>query len=70
MLASKMPKFNVYYIRGTLDGDRHAWVKVVDIDGKSYLLDPTNNYFGLYDDVLYKEMFKEGENKIKRIVRK
>jgi len=55
--------YKVYYVRGTLKGERHAWVKV-DINGESYLLDPTNNYFGLYKDVLLKEQLEEGENKI------
>jgi len=39
-----MPKFNDY-VRGTLEGDRHVWVKV-DIDDKIYLFDPINNLFG------------------------
>ena len=62
--------YKVYYVRGTLKDengiDRHAWLMLVDIDGKRYLLDPTNNYYGSYDDALSNMGYKEGENKIER----
>ena len=61
--------YDVYYVRGTLEEGgkfyRHAWLRL-DIDGKSYLVDPTNNIFGLYDKVLFHWHYEEGENKIER----
>jgi len=61
--------YDVYYVRGTLeDGGkfyRHAWLRL-DIDGERYLVDPTNNIFGLYNKVLSYWHYKEGENKIER----
>jgi len=61
--------YNVYYVRGTLEEEgkfyRHAWLRL-DMDGKSYLVDPTNNIFGLYDKVLFHWHYEEGENKIER----
>jgi len=61
--------YDVYYVRGTLEEGgkfyRHAWLRL-DIDGKSYLVDPANNRFGLYDKVLFNMHYKEGENKIER----
>ncbi len=51
------------FVRGTLEGERHAWLKV-NAKGKEWLADPTNNWFGYYDSVSKKRGFVEGENLI------
>jgi len=66
----KSEGYDVYYVRGTMEEDgkfyRHAWLRL-DIDGERYLVDPTNNRFGLYNKVLSYWHYEEGENKIERI---